>query len=635
MTVEASAQDGEARNNVSTLENNPENNLDIAIPMNYDHMPSSSAHANLEGRKVKDLAQAFDDLCMACRKGDIETVDYLLSTPELDINQVDEWDYSPLILASLCGHIRVVELLLSRGAICDRDTFQGARCIYGALNDPIRDLLISYDISKKVDVSQPFASHISSFLNPKNRINNGDVVFFFPHGSRDKNEQVFILNRYLLAARSRYFQRKFNNRGAWSSKLVIEMPETTDPRVFRVIVDYMYLRTDSLPLDNALIKEQLTQMAIKLELDDLMKGIEKINKVRGDKQKSKTKHELSFMFVEKARKDLDNFLSSNILKSQQSSKIDDLETVDVEDLNSKAYVSGEKKLKLWESSAIPDVFIAVFDAMSDSMIYLPAHKSILSRSEYFETMFQSEIFASSEEELSIYTDDVKTRGKPVMNRPEVGPEDIAVIQISSSCSSLEVAKLVCSFMYHDDIPSIPLHHSIELLFVADELFLDRLKTMSAVRITSCFSKFTEEEFKLLNEEVGYDPYDLIRISWQTTCDKLEQHITKMISHNLHYIFFNQEQRSLFAELVKESASKISARQDLDTIELIDDIRFYLSKKYAVNEFSDFEPIGWHFREYEPNYKAAEDIKIYQSAMLKYEEDLTLIDSLLEDLGLGA
>lgn len=88
---------------------------------------------------------------MACRRGDVKTVQSLISFEKVNINAVDPFDYPPLTLvsapppasrpkrtgpgtdgwiackASLCGHYDVVKLLLENGAICERDTFQGER----------------------------------------------------------------------------------------------------------------------------------------------------------------------------------------------------------------------------------------------------------------------------------------------------------------------------------------------------------------------------------------------------------------------------------------------------------------------------------------------------------------------------
>ena len=192
-------------------------NGDIDLIFSLSHhldTPSSLSISSSSARPTSspidqdpEVAKVFQEICMACRTGDIEVVDSLLSTPNLDINQVDEYDYSPLILSSLCGHFKIVELLLSRGAICDRDTFQGARCIYGALTDEIRDLLVSFDISKAIDASQPFAGHISSLLNPLLNSLNNDIVFQFKQPGLPKDLQFLTFIDFISCKKS-LFQRE-------------------------------------------------------------------------------------------------------------------------------------------------------------------------------------------------------------------------------------------------------------------------------------------------------------------------------------------------------------------------------------------------------------------------------------------
>lgn len=614
----------------------------VTLPMNYDHMPSANHQTDTPPQTAsdhgQDLAKVFNDLCMSCRAGDIDTVDSLLSTPELNINQVDEWDYSPLILASLCGHTKIVELLLSRGAICDRDTFQGARCIYGALNDTIRDLLISFDISKSVDMYQPFAGHISSLLNPLNQIPTSDILFRFPHvkGTLTRDLQVFRLNRFILAARSPYFYDKLKKGGAWNFKTVINMPSSTDPVVFKMIVDYIYLRTGSLPIDQPKTQDQLVKFASKLKLEDLLYSIEMINENECEKDKATARNAASFRFVEKARKDMDSFLMNKVIENKIVSKLNLSKEIDFEEINSELYIDEDQKAELLDSSSIPDIIISVIDADSESIVYFPAHKAIMARSEYFETMFKSDIFLSSQEDLPIVKDYEKTSNKAVIDRPFMLPSHIPVIQISTSTSSFEVAKFILSYLYHDDIPPIPLALTIELLFAADELFLDRLKTMCAVNISTNFSKLTYAEFQALYESVGYNAFDLIRVSWQTRSDKLEQHISRLIAYNLENICEDQIERAKFCSLIKESASRIQKRQNIDTIELIDDIRYYLSLKYAVNEdLLDFEPMGEQFMESEPHHLAADDIQIYKNALYNYEREKDMIYALLDEVQLDA
>ena len=71
-------------------------------------------------------------------------VRYLTEHKELDVNLRDQWDSTPLYYACLCGHLEVVQYLLTSGAVCDSNTFDGERCVYGALTDSIRKLLLEH-----------------------------------------------------------------------------------------------------------------------------------------------------------------------------------------------------------------------------------------------------------------------------------------------------------------------------------------------------------------------------------------------------------------------------------------------------------------------------------------------------------
>src|SRR3954463_12723095 len=103
--------------------------------------------------------------------------------------------------ASLCGHYEVIRLLLENGALCERDTFQGERCLYNALNDRIRNLLLSYDYSKSTDPLQPLAAHVTSLLSRESWPATSDITLV-------SDEAEWHLHKFVLAARSPYFQRK-------------------------------------------------------------------------------------------------------------------------------------------------------------------------------------------------------------------------------------------------------------------------------------------------------------------------------------------------------------------------------------------------------------------------------------------
>jgi ankyrin repeat/BTB/POZ domain-containing protein 1 len=75
-----------------------------------------------------DTSTSFETLCEACRRGDLKTCQEMIQEG-VNINAKDKYDYTPLILASLCGNYECCQLLLESGALCERDTFQGeVRC---------------------------------------------------------------------------------------------------------------------------------------------------------------------------------------------------------------------------------------------------------------------------------------------------------------------------------------------------------------------------------------------------------------------------------------------------------------------------------------------------------------------------
>ena len=68
----------------------------------------------------------------------------MIEEREVEVNQRDNWDSTPLYYACLCGHADLVDYLLENcGARCDADTFDGERCVYGALTEDIRKTLLA------------------------------------------------------------------------------------------------------------------------------------------------------------------------------------------------------------------------------------------------------------------------------------------------------------------------------------------------------------------------------------------------------------------------------------------------------------------------------------------------------------
>lgn len=123
-----------------------------------------------------------------------------------------------------------MQLLLESGALCERDTFQGERCLYNALNDRIRNLLLSYDYSKSTNPLQPFAAHITSLLS-RDQPQTSDLQVAAA-------SELFHLHKFILSARSPYFHRKLS---AAPDTATWKIPAAIPPQAFAIAIRYIYL----------------------------------------------------------------------------------------------------------------------------------------------------------------------------------------------------------------------------------------------------------------------------------------------------------------------------------------------------------------------------------------------------------
>lgn len=516
-----------------------------------------------------NLDKNFNELCYSCRIGDSENVDRLVSTG-VNVNGVDEFDNSPLFLASLCGHEEVVKLLLKRGAVCDRDRYEGARCIYGALTDSIRNTLLKYDISKAVDINQPFATHISSLLKNSN-LNNQDISFEF------HDNKVFKLHRFLLASRSKYFYQKLTT--SWNSKSFIEMPEGTPSSSFETIIKFVYL----VPILHEISPQEhgiLKAFTKKLDIPELAEYLGKVRHVLDPSEKSALIADYQFKFTENAREQLHSFVEDYIIG--QKYYFQNCDTITETELR-----------KIKNSSALPDVFIMIKSDRNHGGWLYPCHRAILTRSEYFKTMFTSPFLEASTYSRTIHE---------VTNRQERFP----IITLPTSSS--ELADIILRYFYYDST-EIPWKYAINVLIVADALLTERLKTMAAITITQ--SKEILEHYSI---------FDVLYVAWDTRVERLEHYAAEIIAKDLKHYCKDSELR----KAIIKSSQRITVREETDTIELVDDIRYYLLKKH------DLQPGDSELIDTEDNLEFLVSPEIQH-----YKEDLGLIEDILNNLGLDA
>ncbi|GAW22481.1 hypothetical protein ANO14919_120180 [Xylariales sp. No.14919] len=513
-----------------------------------------------------DSSEEFNELLEACRRGDLKRTQELISAG-VNLNGKDKFDYTPLIIASLCGHYELVELLLESGALAERDTFQGERCIYNALNDKIRNLLLKYDYSKSTDPLQPWAAHITSLFTrevPK----TSDITLM-------EGTETFELHKFVLSARSPYFQKKLSEA---PDTTMWKLPLSKPVESFRIVLRYLYLGD---------IPREVVDARSNHSEEEVLTGIDKISKqleiprlweailTGHDRRLVRQRHQDE---VNRAQQQVDDFFNQKVInhkmtvETRRVSEVkwpygnsifaDCLLRAD-EEADEDTSQEGDP-----ESSAIPIGAGARSRPQNGTTrhrksILYPVHKAMLIRSPYFETMFSSAFMEAQES------------------------EHLHVIKIDCLPQVLEI---ILRFLYTEQV-ECPLEFALDLLYASDMLLLDKLKSKAAVLISSLGSgnnNVLVDRTHGGSGEAGVEVepinvYDVIHAAWDLRVQRLETFAARYLAFRLEDYIDEEE----FAELIQESAARVRNREETDTIELLDDIRYYLGDRFRLR----FEDAG--------------------------------------------
>lgn len=466
-----------------------------------------------------------------------------------------------LAKASLCGHYEVVQLLLEAGALCLRDTFQGERCLYNALNNRIRNLLLSYDYSKSTDPLQPFAAHITSLLT-RDTPKTSDITV-------TTAGEVFHLHKFILSARSQYFLRLLGTTPAITTW---KLPSMIPPQAFEIALKQIYL--GEIPVD-------FGGPGAGFSDDEILKGIDQISKQleirslwdgRLDGSDRRLAPQRRADEAEKGRNQLKAWFRGNVLKYKISTDVarannvkwdrdnaifadvllradepDDEREPDPSIIENFVHPKGDSDFTLREipiGSLFQTSRSPSRSRKPGRCIIFPAHRAMLLRSEFFRTMFSS---GFREAQTSQY---------------------LHIIPIDCSPDVLEV---VLTFLYTDK-SDIPLDIAIDVLLAADLLVIDRLKMATAVVLSTLGNgvlpkkSLQQKDAKPEPEGEVIDIYDVVRAGWLTRVPRLEEFAARYLAYRLESYIDEPE----FAELIQESAAQIKGRQETDSIELLDE-----------------------------------------------------------------
>lgn len=300
------------------------------------------------------------------------------------------------------------QLTSCTGALAERNTFQGERAVYNALNDRIRNLLLSYDYSKSTDPLQPWSSHITSLLT-RDQPKTSDITL-------TSGSDQLHLHKFLLSSRTPYFAAKLADAPETSTwKLSHSVPV----EAFQVVARYLYL--GELPRDLVDPRSYTSE-------EEVFKGIDKISKQLGveklweavlshdDRRLARQRYQDE---VQRAALQVESFFQEHVLghkmvvdtrmvneikwKHDNSIFADCLLRADEDEESDEAENDAQEAVSIG-ANGIPIGPASEAAAMNGaskkprkSVVY-PVHKAMLIRSPYFETMFSSEFLEAQESE---------------------------------------------------------------------------------------------------------------------------------------------------------------------------------------------------------------------------------------------
>ncbi|XP_063400743.1 ankyrin repeat and BTB/POZ domain-containing protein 1-like [Mytilus trossulus] len=471
----------------------------------------------------------LQDLFASCKRGDLQKVQYLVEQKEIELNVRDKWDSTPLYYVCLCGYEELVKYLLEKGAKCQANTFDGERCVYGALNNRIRNLLKSYNVISSKTMRR---DQYEEFLRRLTENGSYKDIVFHVHG------EEFPAHRCVLSARCDYFANLFRTRWKDRQEIVLSHHLIT-PSAFKSVLEYLYTGRLETHIDNV---DDCQVLAKQCQLHNLQEQIYE-----------RFKKTLSFELTKPGVN-----VTTLVLEQPLDSKELQMELSRLADLALPAelctQMHGELPFEPEYQSVYPDICFTV-----EGHKFLGHKAFFCERSDYFKALLNNH-FGENDTESTI----------PVVRLCEVNSDIFTKVLYYIYQDSCELSEetvydvLCCADLYL--LPGLKRHCA--------NYIGKHLNTANVVQVTR-----TAKLFSL---------------------PRLEDQCAEFIANNIEKILEQED----FAELVKQDAAEVKGRQETDTIDIIDNIRFHLT--FSIQTYGEMEEAN---------------------------EKLRLIDDLLEELEL--
>jgi ankyrin repeat/BTB/POZ domain-containing protein 1 len=385
---------------------------------------------------------------------------------------------------------------------------------------------------------------------------------------------VWNLHKFILSARSPYFQKKLV---AAPETAVWRLASTIPPEAFQIALRYLYLGDvpPDLGLNNksAVTEEEvltgIDKVSKQLEIESLWEGLLSGN----DRRLARQRHQNE---VTRGRDQIEAWYRNNVLKYKiciDSRKAADVKWIRDNGIFADVLLRADEEVVEESTSgqetpgmrSTSDILNGIPIGPSEMLpspspsrkprqsVLFPVHRAMLLRSEYFQTMFTSSF---QEAQLTEY---------------------LHIVKVDCSPAVLEI---VLDFLYTEKA-DIPIELALDVLYAADMLFIEKLKTKATIVISTIGngSSSLADRTHLEGEDVETEPiniYDVIRAGWFLKVQRLEEFSARYLAYRLEDYIDEED----FEELIMESAQRIEKREETDTIELLDEYASLVWSKFS-------------------------------------------------------